>query len=206
MYYKNIAMKGDDFIFKTYNFNYFFNNKQHNFTIEVNLDSFKPGADALYFINTPYECIAQISIDDFCIVLRPTPNSILIDNKEGKTYKNFIPENFKDLLDINAEYNLNKHSISILERNCFEYVVCKKIDNYFNEYSLDFHKNLTVLDSSLDNFIEELRSIAIYFIQEDLSSDIFEAEDNLEIKFSIDDFENYQELPSTELVYFDSYI
>lgn len=206
MYYTNIESKGDDLILKTYTFNYFFNQKQNNFTIEINLDYFKPGADALQFINSPYVCIAQISIGDFCIILRPTPNCLLIDHKEGKKYINFIPDDIKKFLDINAEYNLNKHSIDILERNYFEYVVCKQFGDSFNEYSLELHKNLTTLDSSLENFIEELKSMAIYFIQEDMSNDIFEEEEVLDIEFSIDDFDNYQEPPSTEYIQFNNII
>lgn len=202
MYYINIlTYKEVDLIkFKTYNFSYFFNNTNHKYSIDVDFDAFKPGVDSLYFINQPDLCIAQISINDFTIILRPVGSCTLVDEQQGKIYNNSLPSFIYPLLDVDCEYNLSKLGISILERNHFEYVVCKKEKSSLKEYSLEFHKHLTTLDSSLDSFLEELKSIAIYFIQEDFLS-IFEEDEDFLPCYALDDFEDFNELLSTEVIY-----
>ena len=190
---------------KTYQFSYNFKNKVYSYSIQINFDVFKAGADALYFINKPNSCIAQISIEDFSILLKPVGSCILIDEQQGKTYNNFLPEYIYDLLDINAEYNLNKLDISVVERNHFEYILYKKENTFLKEYSLDFHKHIVALDSSLDSFIEELKSIAIFFIQEDFVNLYDESEDEYFLpSYAIDDFENFTESLNTEIAYSNS--
>lgn len=187
---------------KTYNFNYTFNNTVYTYSITVDLSLFKEGADALFFIDKPNTCLAHINIGDFSILLRPVGNCLLIDEHQGKTYNNKLPDFLLDLLDINAEYNLDNIGISILERNHFEFILCKKEDDLFKEYSVDFHKHLTYLDSSLESFIEELKSTAIFFIQEDFLTSFDEdcSEDFLP-SYALDDFELFTESPSTEIIY-----
>lgn len=189
---------------KTYNFNYKFNNTLYNYSIIVDLSLFKEGADSLFFINKPHACLAQIIIEDFSILLRPIGNCILIDEHQGKTYTTKLPEYLYDLLDINAEYNLNNIGISILERNHFEFILCKNEDEKLKEYSIDFHKHLIALDSSLEAFIEELKSTAIFFIQEDFLNSFNESHDEDFIPcYAFDDFEDFTETPSSEVFYSD---
>lgn len=191
---------------KTYNFDYKYNNKKHKYSIDINMDLFKEGADSLLFIDKAYECIAQIRMDDFSIILRPTPSCRLVNNSTFETYTNSIPEYIKQLLNINAEFNLNKNNIDIIERNYFEFVICKETNNILQESSLEFHKTLTYLDSSLDSFISELNSIAIYFIQEDFLSEITEEIFEEIICYANDDFDDFDDLPTSEMIYFQNII
>lgn len=187
---------------KTYNFSYKFKNTSYNYSITIDLSLFKEGADALFFINKPNACLAQITIGDFSIILRPIGNCLLIDEHQGKTYNNTLPDYLYDLLDINAEYNLDNIGISVLERNHFEFILCKNENDLLKEYSIDFHKHLTCLDSSLESFIEELKSTAIFFIQEDFLSSFDDSSDEDFIPcYALDDFEDFTETPSTEVLY-----
>lgn len=187
---------------KTYNFKYKFKNTWYNYSITIDTSLFKEGADSLFFINKPNVCLAQITIGEFSILLRPVGNCLLVDEHQGKTYNNTLPEFLYDLLDINAEYNLDNIGISILERNHFEFILCKKEDDLLKEYSIDFHKHLICLDSSLESFIEELKSTAIFFIQEDFLSSFEESPDeDFNPCYALDDFEDFTESPPTEVFY-----
>lgn len=163
----------------TKNYMYRFNNKIHNFKIEINTDNFLPGSDSLAYVNNSEYYIASIDINDYKIILKATETSFIVNENTDETYVDFIPEFLTHLLDRNAELNLNKWGYTIEARNHFEYLLFKKEENTYREYSLDFHKTMNVLDSTIDSFFEELKTVAIYFIQGDYldSIDVYYNED-----------------------------
>ena len=174
-------------------YNYKFNNKIHKYTIEINTDEFIPGADSLAYLNNPETCIASIDIYDYKIIFKPTATSLIVHEDTEETYIDSIPEFLLHLLDINAELNLNNLGYIIEMRNHFEYILCKKEGDLYIEHTLDFHKDIQVLDSSVDSFLEELKTMAIFFIQGDyLDSiqDIYEDEGYLP-PLASDDFDSF---------------
>lgn len=175
---------------------YKFNNKVHVYYIYINEAIFKPGASSLAYINISNTPIAAIFIEDYSIIFQATDNCLLIDNIHYESYTSFIPERFIDLLDINAESNLSKLNISIEEKNQFEFVVYKKDGELYKEHPLELHKQFEFLDSSLDSFIEELKSSAIFFIQGDYINyldDFFDTDNWYLPPLADDDFENFSD-------------
>lgn len=174
-------------------FNYNFNNMLHKYSIEIDTDVFLPGADSLAYINNSDVCIAIIDIYDCKIVLKPIGSSYLVHSNTEEIYVDYIPQYLQPLLNKNAEFELNNLGIIIEERNHFEYLLYKKVNGLYREYPLEFHKPLNVLDSTLDSFIEELKTIAIFFIQGDYldSMDDYYEEEGYLPPLASDDFESF---------------
>lgn len=191
---------------KTYNFKYEFNKEIHDYSISVNTEVFKPGVDALYYINTPDVDIASLEIGDFIIYLKPLGSSFLVDETHGRSYTNFIPEYLLPSLDKNAEFNLNNFGISIEDRNHFEFVLYKKDATSLVEYTFDFHKQVHFLDSSIESLVEEIKMLAIYFIQGDFINFLEEEveDDDFLPNWALDDFEIFAEQNAIEYIAYDT--
>lgn len=185
----------------TKQFNYRFKNTVFEYTIAVNRKLFRPGADALAYTGVKDTPIATISFESFSLALYAIGNVHLINHSEGISYVDEVPQYLIPLMDINAEYNLNNYGISIEDRNHFEYILLQKDEyGFLTEQSIEFYKELVVLDSSIDSTIEDLNSTAILLIQGNFLTETPSiSESELLIQdYAIDDFEEFASLNAIE--------